>query len=293
MKSKKTFWYVRQQGETTGPFPGSVITNKILLGRLTMQHHATEDRITWRPIQDIPALHPEHNIDIHTKLSIEERNGFDRRQTTSNIRDTPIQAQRSNERRRPEHEDTIRRRRLHTLLMRKFREQNSPMLWPLALVAVFLLIVASLAILSPTLLPISEVNCSAPAGIAINWNNCSKPNVTLENMDMHNAQMRGTYLANANLMNVTLSHADMAYADLSTSNLSYAQLQYSNLVGANLIQADLSYADLSHADLSYADLTDANLGGTVLENVSFDHAIWPNGDMCAAKSVGKCVRLSP
>lgn len=292
MKNKNTFWYVRQQGETTGPFLAPVITNNLLLGRLTMQHHACVDRVNWRPIEDIPALHPDKHIDIQTKITVDERNGFDRRQTSAMNREAKHPT-RSKERRKPEREDIIRRRRLHTVLMRKFREQTTPILWPLALVGLFLLTITSIAIFSPTLLPISEVNCNAPAGLAINWNNCSKPDIELANQEMSNAQMRSAYLTHANFMNATLRYADLAYADLSGSNLSYAQLQHTNLVGANLKKADLSYADLSHADLSYADLTDANLGDSVIESVSFDHAIWPNGDVCGARSIGKCIRIRP
>jgi len=292
MKNKNTFWYVRQQGKTTGPFLGPVITNNLLLGRLSMQHQACVDRVNWRPIEDIPTLHPAKDIDIHTKITIDERNGFDRRHPSAPPADIQL-ATRSKERRKPEPEDIIRRRRLHTVLMRKFREQTSPIFWPLALVGLFLGIIISLAIFSPTLLPTSKVDCNAAAGIAINWNNCAKPNISLMNIEMSNAQMRSANLAGANFMNATLSNSDMAYADLSASNLSYAQLQRVNLVGANLKNADLSSADLTNADLSYADLTDANLGGSVIDNVSFDHAIWPNGDICGAKSIGKCIPINP
>ena len=74
MKNKSTLWYIRQQGNITGPFPSRVITNNILLGR----------------------------------------------------RDS-------------EPKDTVRRRQFHTLLMRKFREKQSPIMWPLLLVGLILI----------------------------------------------------------------------------------------------------------------------------------------------------------
>ena len=292
MKKKNTLWYVRQQDEITGPFPSRVITNNILLGRLTLEDQASLDRVSWQAIQSIPALLPERDIDIGTKINLEGRNGFDRRQTAPDDNNT-YKHLRSKSRRTPEPEDTVRRRQFHTLLMLKFREQQSLILWPLLLVGLLLISVISLAIISPTLLPISEADCQAPAGIAINWNNCLKSDIDLANIEMNNAQMRSAHLSNANFMNATLTNADMAYADLRASNFSYAQLQNTNLVGADLGKADLSYADLSNADLSYANLSNANLSGSILDNVSFDHAIWPNGDICSALSVGKCIRVKP
>jgi hypothetical protein len=232
------------------------------------------------------------DIDIATKINLDERNGFDRRETTPND-NTDYQHQRSKDRRNPESEDTVRRRQFHTLLMRKFREQQSPIMWPLLLVGLVLVSIVSLAIVSPTLLPVSEADCHAPAGIAINWNNCRKSDLDLANIEMNNAQMRSAYLSNANFSRATLTSADMAYADLRASNFSYAQLQNTNLVGADLGKADLSNADLSNADLSYANLSNANLSGSILDNVSFDHAVWPNGDICSAQSVGQCIRIKP
>lgn len=257
-----------------------------------MQHQACVDRVNWRPIKDIPALHPAENIDLRTKITLDERNGFDRRHPNSMPSD-PLYKTRSKERRKPEQHDIIRRRRLHTVLMRKFREQTSPIIWPLTLVGLVLIIMISLAIFSPTLLPTSKVDCASPAGVAINWNNCSKPNMSLINLEMSHAQMRSTNLTNANFMNTTLTNSDMAYADLTASNLSYAQLQGVNLIGANLKNADLSYADLKNADLSYTDLTGANLGGSLIDNVSFDHAIWTNGELCGIRSLGQCIPVKP
>jgi hypothetical protein len=289
MKKKNTLWYVRQEGEVTGPFPSRVLTNNLMLGRLTMDDQACLDGTNWLAIADITVLHPEQEVDVRTKITLDERNGFDRRQTIEG--ESEKKRQRSEDRRAPENPDTIRRRQFHTILMQKFREQQSPILWPLVAVALLLLSVVSTAIFSPTLLPVSQVDCNAPADIAVNWNNCLKPNLQLANTTMNNAQLRSARLTNSNLISATLISADMAYADLSFSALNYSQLQNADLVGANLEQADLSNADLSNADLSYANLLNANLEGAILDNVSFDHAIWPNGDMCSIRSVGQCIRI--
>lgn len=291
MKKKNTLWYVRQKGKVTGPFPSRVLTNNLILRRLKMDDQACLDRSNWVAINEIPVLHPEPEIDIRTKINVDERNGFDRRQLMEQEAQNKHQHLRKKERRAPENPDSVRRRQFHTLLMQKFREQQSPILWPLIAVAFFLVSIASTAILSPTLLPVSQVDCSAPADIAVNWNNCFKPNLQLANTIMNNAQLRSAQLTNSNLISANLTSADLAYADLSFSALNYGQLQNANLVGANLEQADLSSTNLTNADLSYANLLNANLEGAIIDNVSFDHAIWPNGDVCNIRSVGKCIRI--
>ena len=289
MKNKNTLWYVRQNGEVMGPFPSRVLTDNLILGRLSMDDQACLDLESWQAISDISVLHPEQGINVQTKITLDERNGFDRRQSSDG--NSRNKRPRSKERRAQENPDIIRRRQFHTVLMRKFREQQSPILWPLVAVAFILISVVGTAIFSPTLLPISQVDCHAPADIAVNWNNCYKPNLQLANTTMNNAQLRSARLSNSNLINATLTSADMAYADLSFSALNYSQLQNVNMVGVNLEQADLSRADLSNADLSYANLLNANLDGAILDNVSFDNAIWPNGDICSVQSVGQCIRV--
>jgi hypothetical protein len=289
MKKKNTLWYVRQNDDIMGPFPSRVLTENLILGRLTMDDQACLDLESWQAIRDLSILHPEEGINVRTKITLDERNGFDRRQSLDG--DSNNKKTRSKERRTPEASDTIRRRQFHTVLMRKFREQQSPILWPLIAVAFILISVVGTAIFSPTLLPISQVDCHAPADIAVNWNNCFKPNLQLANTSMNNAQLRSAKLSNSNLINATLTSADMAYADLSFSALNYSQLQNVNMVGTNLEQADLSRADLTNADLSYANLLNANLEGAILDNVSFDNAIWPNGDICSVQSVGQCIRI--
>ncbi len=289
MKKKNTLWYVRQNDEVMGPFPSRVLTDNLILGRLTMDDQACLDLENWQDIRDISVLHPEDGVNVGTKITLDERNGFDRRQSSQN--NSNDKRPRKKDRRAQENPDTIRRRQFHTVLMRKFREQQSPILWPLVAVAFILTSVVGTAIFSPTLLPISQVDCHAPADIAVNWNNCFKPNLQLANTSMNNAQLRSARLTNSNLINATLTSADMAYADLSFSALNYSQLQNVNMVGTNLEQADLSNADLSNADLSYANLLNANLENAILDNVSFDNAIWPNGDICSVQSVGQCIRI--
>ena len=61
-----------------------------------------------------------------------------------------------------------------------------------------------------------------------------------------------------------------------------------DLRGANLNGAKLAYATFRETTLYAADLTGADLRGTV-----FDGAIWIDGSVCQAGSVGECRRKQP
>jgi len=82
MKKKNTLWYVRQNGEVMGPFPSRVLTDNLILGRLSMEDQACLDLESWQATSDIPILHPEEGVNVRTKITLDERNGFDRRQSS-------------------------------------------------------------------------------------------------------------------------------------------------------------------------------------------------------------------
>lgn len=292
MEKKTILWYTRHQGSIKGPFTSVIVTNNITLGRLAMHDEVSTDQKNWHFVRNRPELHPG-NDELNkekAKKNLDERDGFDRRNPQPE--ETIIASQqRKEDRRLQENDDDIQHRRPHTLLMQKFRQQKEYLFWPLISVFSILTISTFLAVSFPTEIPVPFANCSAPAMPEVNWNNCLKPKLNLQDQDLSNSQLRNSRLVGSNLMNITLTGADLAYADLRFTNLNYSQLQNSILLGANLRKADLSYADLTNADLSYTDLTGANLGGSVLTNTRFDHAIWPNGQLCAPRSIGQCIAI--
>jgi uncharacterized protein YjbI with pentapeptide repeats len=76
---------------------------------------------------------------------------------------------------------------------------------------------------------------------------------------------------------------DLTGADLSNRDLRGANLMNANLAGANLTRADLTNATLYFADFRGANITGAKFGGARLTN-----AVWPDGHLCAHKSIGAC-----
>jgi len=290
MENEQILWYTRKQGIVKGPFTSVIITNDLTLGRLRLTDEISHDQSQWQVIMNVPELHPTGNSEqrLKAKKQLDERNGFDRRVTDSESADQAVKRQQK-ERRRPESFQEIEHRRLHTVLMHKLRHQKQHVFWPLVMTFSLLIAATLLAIFYPSQLPVPLPNCTTPAAADVNWNNCLKPKVNLQDKDLTNMQLRNSQLIGSNLMNVKLNGADLAYADLRFTNLSYSQLNNTLLLGANLKQADLSYADLTNADLSFVDLRDANIGGSILNNTRFDNAIWTNGQLCAVNSVDQCI----
>lgn len=289
MKPKHGQWYIRKDGEISGPFNGSVITNHLIVGRLSLRDEVSADKHHWLPLRHQTRLHPVPVDTDKAKRHMDERTGLDRRQ--QEVTPPPEAKLRRGERRADEPDIEIERRELRRVLMQKYRERHERMFWPLLLTFTVLVGITLLALFYPTTMPVPLPNCSAPAAPEVNWNNCLKSDSQLTGVDLTSAKLRNSELSSANLMNATLTQADIAYADLQFANLSYSNLTNVILLGANLNQADFSNANLSQADLSYADLTNANLGNTKLDGVRFDNAIWINGQICAPDSIGECIPL--
>ncbi len=280
-------WYIRIQGQITGPFNASVISKHLLIGRLSMEDEVSVDGEHWLPLSKQPALHPSREDADKARRYLDERTGLDRR---SQQKSAPQEARkRRGDRRSPEPEETMSHRALRRYLMQQFRQRREKMFWPLLTTFALLLALLMLATIFPTTIPVPLPNCSAPAAPAVNWNNCLKPDLALSGSDLSGASFRNSQMVSADLMNTLLTDADLAYANLQRANLSYSNLSEASLFGSNLSEADLSYADLSKADLAYADLSNARLGGAELKGARLDKAIWIDGRECAEGSVGECL----
>lgn len=294
MENKQILWYTRKNGVIKGPFTSQVITNNLTLGRLRMTDEVSQNQTQWQVILNLPELHPSSHGEQRLKAmkQLDERNGFDRRQKQS---ETEIEAivRQQKDRRKSESEQAIEHKQVQTLLMQKLRHQKQHVFWPMVVLFSLLGSSLGLAIFYPSQLPVPLPNCSTPAGPSVNWNNCLKPKIDLQNSDLNKMQLRNSQLIGSNLMNTKLNDADLSYADLRFTNLSYSQLQNALLLGADLKQADLSYVDLTNVDLSFADLRNSNLGGSILKNTRFDNAIWTNGQLCATNSIDQCLVNEP
>jgi uncharacterized protein YjbI with pentapeptide repeats len=290
MTHKHGQWYIKKDGDITGPFNGSVITNHLIIGRLSMADEVSADKKQWLKLEQETTLHPDLDDPEKIRRRLDERTGLDRRsqQTTP----PPEAKQRKGDRRAKEADTEADHRQLRRTLMQKYRDRHQRIFMPMLVTFVVLTGLTVLAVLYPTTIPTPLPNCMAPAAPEVNWNNCLKADSDLSNADLSFAKLRNSQLSGTNLMNAALNNADIAYANLNFANLSYADLQNASLVGANLSQADLTNAVLTQADLSYTDLSNANIANAKLDGAKFDHSIWINGQRCGPDSIGGCVFLT-
>lgn len=295
-------WYTRKRGEVKGPFPVKMVRRFVLLGRLALEDEASQDGASWQPIAQLPALVPREVLEAHTeegyqrllaaRMREDERTG-DRRHGRGGAPEA--ERRRRQDRRGPEPEPIQEHR-----ASRKQRLEAPPggasnlapgLGWTAILVAV--LAGALFVYRSLPIVPERHIDCASAPAPGVQWSNCrleglGAPGVDLREADADNADLRGAELRGADLR-----QSNLAYTNLSTADLSYSDLRGARLVGAGLRRTDLSYTRLAGADLSYADLRGANLGGAELADVRLDKAIWLDGRVCAAGSVGRCAPVAP
>ncbi|MED5509817.1 MAG: pentapeptide repeat-containing protein [Pseudomonadota bacterium] len=280
-------WYIRRQGEISGPFNASVISKHLQIGRLSMEDEVSADSEHWLPLAKQPLFHADSDKADRARRYLDERTGLDRRHKQKK---PPREARkRRGDRRSPEPEETVSHRALRRYLMQQFRQRREKMFWPLLTTFALLLAIVMLATFYPSTIPVPMPNCTSPAAPGVNWDNCLKPELSLKGTDLSGASLRNSQMPQADLMNALLADVDLAYAKLTQANLSYSNLNNASLFGSDLTEADLSYANLSGADLAYADLSNARLGGAELKGARLDRAIWIDGRECAEGSTGECL----
>ncbi|MDO9372439.1 MAG: pentapeptide repeat-containing protein [Gammaproteobacteria bacterium] len=297
----KHLWYTRRDNEIRGPFPAGLITRHLLLGRVRGEDELSTDRETWRRADSVWELMPDAmrpGVDEGARVARvfaarrweDERRGLDRRTLQSAALEKLHRDKRSGiERRDVEPGEQVHHRLLSYHAHKRLSPQRERQFRQVLLVLALACIVGVLMYLLPRGEVPTQVICIAPPQPQVNWNNCALEGMQLAGQDLSNGKLRNTRLTGANLRGAKLAGSDLAYSNLSLANLSYANLERATLTGADLRNADLSSANLQGADLSYADLSGANLGGAEIANAKFDRAIWFDGSVCAAGSLGQCL----
>lgn len=286
MEYKHGPWYIREHGKIRGPFMASIITNHIIVGRLSLDSEVSTDKQQWIVLRDQFSLHPTTAEYERAQRSLDERTGIDRRQHAA---PSGAMIKQRKAQRRSKETGSLQHRQFRRLLLEKYHQHRQQRLfWPLMSVFLLLLFSLVMAMLFPTRLPLPLANCDAPPAAEVNWDNCLKAGLDLSDEDLTQASMRNSQLSASVIKNSVMLAADLSYADLSHVDFSDTDLSQAKLIGAKLTGANLTHADLSHADFSYADLTLANLSNANLQFTRFDHAIWINGETCAAASLGEC-----
>ncbi|WP_019624145.1 pentapeptide repeat-containing protein [Thioalkalivibrio thiocyanoxidans] len=291
-------WFLRRPDGVCGPYPARQIGRFLILGRLTEQDEVSQDRQFWVRIAERPHLIPEEVRLADTpggrerleraRLREDER----LRERRSRASEPIYREQRKGDRRCPENLETLSHRQLWADLLDRTpfpwrRWVQGPRPWAISGVALFL-VAGLLAWFALHQEATPTPDCDAPPGPSVNWNYCNKAGAALRGADLTGASLYDARLSNARLERAQLMDADLRYTDLDGARLEGADLSDALLTGANLRGARLRGARLMGADLRHADLTGADVAGVQLEGVRLDRAIWIDGRICAADSIGHC-----
>lgn len=311
MSEKRNFllgqqWYVRKEGIVTGPFTGTVVSRWIGIGRLNAADEISVDQIFWAPVSDYPELIPQRknrdDEDLYQKEREQaairwedERAGVDRRGLPVYGMVPPSGNRSGQDRRILESPDAIDHRdhRRNRRAVARVDRVEAP--WYRKQI-VFLIGAAALSIVAaitglwfmPSPQPHHTPDCALRPSPGINWNDCKLDGRDLRGAHLDGARLRGAHLLEARLDKARLSHADLSYAVAVGANLRQADLRSALLVGADLRLSDLTHANLAGADLRYANLADASLSLENLSNAQLGKAIWIDGRLCTAQSIGRC-----
>ena len=167
------------------------------------------------------------------------------------------------------------------------RDERNRLL-PAAVIMIALFMIATYFFWYRPAMPRAESDCAAGSAPAVNWSGCEMPGRSLSRVDLSRANLSNAKLTGADLQGTQLRAADLSYASLEGADLRGANLRAANLKGVLLSGANLSLSDLRDADLGYANLQAANLNGVSLSGAKLGRAIWTDGRVCSADSVGEC-----
>lgn len=293
-RSVSRLWYVRRAGAVRGPYPPGQVSREILLGRIRDGDELSQDRTRWKPLAELPQLHPpvlRHGETpegrqhlLLARLRVDERL-HDRRGAGF----APEGANRRHgDRRNVESFDVVAQRESVASPGGGAPTEERNLLLPVAVTLIAILMLAMYFFWYQPAPSGASPNCQAPPKPGINWTGCALSGRNLQGASLGGAQLDNSVLANANLRDANLASADLSYARLDAADVRGANLQSASLKGATLRGTNLTNADLRDSDMTYADLQGANLSSAQLQGARLDRAIWSDGRECATGSVGEC-----
>lgn len=283
--SLRQLWYVRHGGKVSGPFPTKVVANNTLSGLFLPDDEVSQDQAEWKRLSSVAELLPPELLELRNETDPEQRRWLEERlkaarrwadQRTHEERrhaEMPGEDGRGEERRSGGADSDVLSLPHHHEAVPQDGGARRYLGVVAGLGAMMLLVALGLVYYRPVnpvkveVVPV-QPQCGTAAAPGVNWNGCDKQGALLRGVD--------------------LKRGNLDYANLSSADLSGSSLVGASLVGANFKAADLSNTDLSLADLSNADLTAANLVSAKLAGAVLDHAIWTDGRVCVAGSLGRC-----
>jgi len=293
-QSVSRLWYVRRAGAVRGPLPPGQVSREILLGRIRDEDELSRDREVWRPLAALPQLQPP--VLRHTEtpegrqqLLLARLREDERLHERRGPGFAPAGANRRHgDRRTVESFEVVAHSERAAGPGTEAPGEERNLLLP---VAVILIVVLALAMYFFWYQPRpygAAPNCQSAPIPGANWSGCALSGRNLRRAPLDGAKLGSSTLVSANLREANLAGADLSFANLDAADARDANLQTASLKGATLRSTRLAGADLRDTDLTYADLQGADLGDAQLQGARLDHAIWTDGRVCAAGSVGEC-----
>jgi hypothetical protein len=288
----QALWYVRRNGEDSGPFPAQQLQQMFSLGQLDLRDEISLDGKQWLSVIESAVLDSDH---ARPPAAAPVDDDWRREREKAKLRwlndsmeargeQTPLP-------RIPDDVDNRLRRHEEETRVRMSAETRRRPAFVAGIISMLLLILVGVGVWIgqsqesgiQTSLASKVSNCALPPAEGVNWTGCVRPDAVLASVVLKNAK-----LAKARLERADLTNADLSYADLSGANLRGANLRGAQLRGATLTQADLTGVDLAAADLGFAALNGALLDGARLDGARLGQTTWVDGRVCAANSVGTC-----
>ena len=264
-------WHVRSGTLDRGHFLWETIVTNYFLGRLKAADEVSLDQQQWYRLETL--------VDCPAPLA----------QVANDAQSTTVAAKSPPSDNIPRVASHVARRRAQSdRVWAELRERTplSPQLALLVVLSVFIVIVGIAALTRAT--PAVLINCEQAVARGAKLDFCAKAGLSAPGRDMSGLSARNTTLTGALMERANLREADLSYAELTGADLSLADLSHARLLGATLRRASLGHAQLREADLRYADLRDAHLIGANFSGARLDHALWPDGRVCAPQSIGEC-----
>lgn len=263
-------WYLKQGDKVSGPFPESLICRFIILGRISEQDEVSQDGSYWQLADDVPELAAGVRNMLQLKGGAKEADPewteerakavlrwLDDRKSPDPRTAKPVVVLPEGQDNRAGHD---RRQTPETMEQHAYREWRGEFdTWlrqhgqrygfVWLSIGIFIGVAVLFLLFYQPVTPIK-------VGLQIKASDCEAP--ASKGVNWSGCMKDDTLLVGADLN------------------------------GAELVGTSFKGTNLSHADLRRANLTQARLEGTNLTGAQLGEAVWTDGRVCAADSIGRC-----
>jgi hypothetical protein len=291
-------WYTRRDGVVRGPYPETLISGYILLGRIRDCDELRPGDGEWAALSQYPGLVPDVMKHAPTEAHLrelariralaDERGPADRRKSGKH-RAVARERRTGAERRHREPEYTPE----YFQVEHRKPADTERYRYTLELGLLVMLCLALTYLLGPGGPGPNRRECGVDAVPGVNWDGCNLEGLVSRRANLVSAHIRNASLDAADLRDAVLIGADLRWSSLRFGSFRGADMSHASLIGVTARGADMRDARLNYANLAHADLSDTQLDGADLSGADLSHAIWFDRKPCMAGSIGACRRANP